>query len=87
VKTLSTLDIGDNCEISLLNYLKLTVPPLVLNEALETGGTIMPHLIEDEILSELAGGASAHDGASALHAATGLCSGLASGASHMSRGS
>ncbi len=45
MKTLSTLDIGDSCEISLLNYLKWTVPPLVLNKALETGGKMMPHLI------------------------------------------
>jgi hypothetical protein len=47
---------------------------------------ILPDL-KDEILSELASGASARGGASALHAASGLCSGLASGASHMSRSS
>jgi hypothetical protein len=46
-----------------------------------------PPDLEDEILSELAGKASAHGGASALHASSGLCSSLASGASHMSRGS
>jgi hypothetical protein len=46
-----------------------------------------PPDLEDEILSELAGGASARGGASASHAASGLRSGLASGASHMSRGS
>jgi hypothetical protein len=43
--------------------------------------------LKDETLSELASGPSAHGGASALHAASGLCSGLASGASHMSRNS
>jgi hypothetical protein len=46
-----------------------------------------PPDLEDEILSELAGGASACGGASAFHAASGLHSGLASGASHKSRGS
>jgi hypothetical protein len=52
-----------------------------------------PPDLEDDVLSELAGGAIAHGGASACggasasHAASGLRSGLASGASHMSRGS
>jgi hypothetical protein len=43
--------------------------------------------LKDEILSELASGASVRGEASALHAVSGLCSGQASGASHVSRGS
>jgi hypothetical protein len=46
-----------------------------------------PPDLKDEIISELAGGASACGGASALHAASGLRSGLASGVSRMNRGS
>jgi hypothetical protein len=44
-----------------------------------------PPDLGDKILSELPGGASACGGAIVLHAASGLRSSLASGASHMSR--